>query len=131
MTIDETVPSPRWGEVSHCGEYTNPEKPARTLISGGDDPAGWSDFPQNDSGTCGKSGTPLTQSPGGMFPSRSLVDALLARAFAHSPEAARRARLVAVAIDQWPNKTPLDQPRELAKIDQDVSALSEMMGVRS
>lgn len=130
MTIDKTVSSPRWGEVSHCGEYTNPEKPARTLISGGDAPAGSDIFGGAETGTCAKSGTPLTQSGAGMFASRSTVADLLRVAWGHSPEAAKLARNIAVAMEQWPKKTPLDRPRERQKIEQDIHALSEMMGVR-
>ena len=59
------------------------------------------------------------------------IDALLARAFGHSEAAARKARLIAVAVNQWPNKSPLDRPRERERIERDLADLSEMMGGRA
>lgn len=54
-------------------------------------------------------------------------DQLLAMAFAHSPEAARKARHLAVALQQWPNKTEAGKAHERLKIREDMQALSAMM----
>jgi hypothetical protein len=59
------------------------------------------------------------------------IDTLLQLAWGHSPEAARKSRLIEVAIQQWDKKAPLDRPRERQKIEQDLQDLAGMLGVRS
>ena len=87
--------------------------------------------PQSKHGDTFYSDWPENREPSqNIWPDCKTINALQARAFGHSEPAARKARLIAVAFEQLPHKTPLDRPRELAKIDQDVRALSEMMGVR-
>ena len=65
------------------------------------------------------------------FPARSLIDGLLTHAFGHSDTAARQARKIAVALQQWPNKTEANQAYERPLLLKDIDALSEMMGGRA
>ena len=60
-----------------------------------------------------------------------LIDAMLGIAFGHSDTAARKARLIAVALQQWPKKTEAGKADERRKIREDMQALSEMMGGRA
>lgn len=59
------------------------------------------------------------------------VGALLAFAFAHSDKAARKARLIATALDQWSRKTEANQAHERPLLLKDMDDLSAMLGGRS
>lgn len=73
--IEQLETPHRWGWVSHRGEYTNAEKPARTLIFGRETLAGSCGFGGTEARTCGKIGTQLTQTTGGLFAGRSALPA--------------------------------------------------------
>ena len=55
------------------------------------------------------------------------VNTLLKRAWGHSPEAAKLSRNIAVALQQWPNKTDAGKACERRYLLHDIDALSEMM----
>ena len=55
------------------------------------------------------------------------VDTLLERAWGHSPEAARKARQIAVALQQWPKKTDAGKACERPLLLKDIDDLSAML----
>lgn len=55
------------------------------------------------------------------------IEALIERAWGHSEEAARKARQIAVALQQWPNKTDAGKACERPLLLKDIDALSAMM----
>lgn len=98
---------PRWGGVAR-----HPDSETRTEsqeLSGSADGAlhVHASSDANGTGTCAKSGTPLTQTGAGEFASRSGLESLLR-----------------IAAEQWPHKSPEDQAIERRFIERDYLALT-------